>query len=52
VFRPDLYDAALGAPASPLQDMKDGVGAFDGAPFDPNDIAAHLGSVAIKHRLS
>jgi len=51
VFRPDLYDAALGASARPSHDVKDGVGAFDGAPFDANDIAAHLDSVAIKHRL-
>jgi len=51
VFRPDLYDAALGASARSPHGVKDGVGAFDGAPFDANDIAAHLGSVAIKHRL-
>ncbi len=48
VFRPDLYDAALGAPAQPAHTLKDGVGAFDGAPFDPSDIAAHLASVTIK----
>jgi NitT/TauT family transport system ATP-binding protein len=48
VFRPDLYDAALGAPAQPAHTVKDGVGAFDGAPFDTNDIAAHLASVTIK----
>jgi two-component system, oxyanion-binding sensor len=51
VFRPDLYDAALGASARPAHGVQDGVGAFDGAPFDANDIAAHLGSVAIKRGL-
>ncbi|CAN5259129.1 CmpA/NrtA family ABC transporter substrate-binding protein [soil metagenome] len=48
VFRPDLYDAAVGAAAQPAHHVQDGVGAFDGAPFDPNDIAAHLASVTIK----
>ena len=48
VFRPDLYDAALGAPTGPAHGVKDGVGAFDGPPFDPNDIPAHLASVTIK----
>lgn len=50
VFRPDLYDAALGAPNRTPHSVKDGVGAFDGAPFDADDIAAHLASVAIKRR--
>jgi len=50
VFRPDLYDAALGSSAASLHEVKDGVGAFDGAPFDPGDIAAHLASFAIKRR--
>jgi hypothetical protein len=48
VFRPDLYDAALGAPAQQTHGMTDGVGAFDGAPFDADDIVGHLSSVAIK----
>ena len=48
VFRPDLYDAALGASGRPATVVKDGVGAFDGAPFDPDNIAAHLASNAIK----
>jgi NitT/TauT family transport system ATP-binding protein len=51
VFRPDLYDAALGTPSKAPHGVSDGVGAFDGAPFDANDIAGHLGSVAIKRRL-
>lgn len=51
VFRSDLYDAALGsAPAQPAHGVKDGVGAFDGAPFDADNIPAHLASVAIKRR--
>ena len=50
VFRPDLYDAALGSSGAPAHAVKDGVGAFDGAPFDANDIAAHLASFAIKRR--
>lgn len=48
VFRPDLYDAALGAPAKSIHAVSDGVGAFDGAPFDADNIVAHLASVAIK----
>jgi ABC-type nitrate/sulfonate/bicarbonate transport system substrate-binding protein len=50
VFRPDLYDAALGVLAAP-HSGKYGVGAFDGTPFDASDITAHLASVAIKRRL-
>ena len=50
VFRPDLYDAALGASAHPAHSVSDGVGAFDGAPFDAGNIPAHLASVAIKRR--
>jgi NitT/TauT family transport system ATP-binding protein len=43
VFRPDLYDAALGA-ASPSYggEPRDGIGAFVGPDFVPSDIAAHL----------
>jgi two-component system, oxyanion-binding sensor len=48
VFRPDLYDAALGredefagAPAA--------MGAFAGPPFDPDDIAGHLAAFDIAH---
>jgi len=37
VFRPDLYDAALGGKAG--RDASDAVGAFDGPAFDANDIA-------------
>ena len=48
VFRPDLYDAALGQPAKPAHAVADGVGAFTGPAFDSDDIAGHLASVAIK----
>jgi NitT/TauT family transport system ATP-binding protein len=48
VCRPDLYDAALPeqdrAPPAPA----DGIGAFAGPPFDPNDIEAHLAAWKIK----
>jgi NitT/TauT family transport system ATP-binding protein len=48
VCRPDLYDAAL-----PEQDRQsgppaDGIGAFAGPPFDPNDIEAHLAAWSIR----
>jgi ABC-type nitrate/sulfonate/bicarbonate transport system substrate-binding protein len=43
VFRPDLYDAALGVrPISLAGEPVDHVGAFAGAPFDPRDIAGYL----------
>ena len=48
VFRPNLYDAALGQPAKPAHAVADGVGAFTGPAFDSDDIAAHLASVTIK----
>jgi len=49
VFRPDLYDAALG-PSRPLpaSEPSDGIGAFAGPAFDPNDIAAHLAASKIR----
>ena len=43
VFRPDLYDAALGgAPPSPESKPRDGVGAFAGPDFVATDIAGYL----------
>ncbi|HLH88665.1 MAG TPA: CmpA/NrtA family ABC transporter substrate-binding protein [Xanthobacteraceae bacterium] len=49
VFRPDLYDAALGKSQSQARpppaidgEPLDHVGAFAGPAFDANDIAAHL----------
>lgn len=50
VFRPDLYDAALGVQKVPVHGVQDGVGAFDGPSFDANNVSAHLASVAIKRR--
>jgi ABC-type nitrate/sulfonate/bicarbonate transport system substrate-binding protein len=42
-FRTDLYDAALGkGNPLPASEPADGVGAFVGPAFDPNDIRAHL----------
>jgi ABC-type nitrate/sulfonate/bicarbonate transport system substrate-binding protein len=49
VFRPDLYDAALGIAASAI-DLSEAVGAFAGPPFDADDIAGHLGSFKIARR--
>jgi NitT/TauT family transport system ATP-binding protein len=49
VWRPDLYDAALGATASPSPgEPADGIGAFAGPAFDPEDIAAHLAAWKIR----
>ena len=41
VFRPDLYDAAVGAPSLAAAGK---IGAFAGPPFDPGNIAGHLAS--------
>jgi ABC-type nitrate/sulfonate/bicarbonate transport system substrate-binding protein len=46
VFRPDLYDAALGR-VGRLAGASDAVGAFDGPAFDANDIAGHLAAFKI-----
>ncbi|MBI5265011.1 MAG: ABC transporter substrate-binding protein [Bradyrhizobium sp.] len=46
VFRPDLYDAAVGHEAKPSE-TSGAVGAFAGPPFDANDIAGHLKAFAI-----
>ena len=42
VFRPDLYDAALGAAAAAAAPAR--IGAFAGPAFDPGNIAGHLAS--------
>jgi ABC-type nitrate/sulfonate/bicarbonate transport system substrate-binding protein len=47
VFRPDLYDAALGIEPSGATDLSEAVGAFAGPPFDADDIAGHLASFKI-----
>ncbi len=51
VFRPDLYDAALGREGK-LTDAPGAIGAFAGPPFDANDIAGHLAAFAIGRRPS
>jgi ABC-type nitrate/sulfonate/bicarbonate transport system substrate-binding protein len=46
VFRPDLYDAAVGhGPAR--THVPQAIGAFAGPPFDPNDIRGHLAAFEI-----
>jgi ABC-type nitrate/sulfonate/bicarbonate transport system substrate-binding protein len=47
VFRPDLYDAALGVSGSAGSAATDAVGAFAGPAFDPHNIAAHLAAFEI-----
>ncbi|MGZ5870510.1 MAG: CmpA/NrtA family ABC transporter substrate-binding protein [Bradyrhizobium sp.] len=46
VFRPDLYDAALGHQERPAHASRP-VGAFAGPAFDPDDIAGHLAAFQI-----
>jgi NitT/TauT family transport system ATP-binding protein len=49
VFRPDLYDAALGREGK-LADAPDAIGAFAGPAFDSSDIAGHLAAFKIGRR--
>jgi NitT/TauT family transport system ATP-binding protein len=49
VFRPDLYDMALGRPGKPAG-AGDAIGAFAGPPFDAGDIAGHLAAFEIRHK--
>ena len=51
VFRPDLYDAALGREGK-LTEAPGAIGAFAGPPFDANDIAGHLAAFEIGGRKS
>jgi ABC-type nitrate/sulfonate/bicarbonate transport system substrate-binding protein len=46
VFRPDLYDAALGRPAGAAS-AAHAIDAFTGPPFDPTDIVGHLAAFEI-----
>ena len=48
VFRPDLYDAALGQRRKPAG-APEPIGAFAGPAFDPNDIQGHLAAFEIGH---
>jgi ABC-type nitrate/sulfonate/bicarbonate transport system substrate-binding protein len=49
VFRPDLYEAALGGEGE-LADASGAIGAFAGPAFNANDIAGHLAAFAIARR--
>jgi NitT/TauT family transport system ATP-binding protein len=51
VFRPELYDAALGRDRKGA-DEAGVIGAFAGPAFDPKDVRAHLASFAIERRKS
>jgi two-component system, oxyanion-binding sensor len=46
VFRPDLYDAAMGHQGKPPS-ASDAIGAFVGPAFNPGDIAGHLAAFQI-----
>jgi NitT/TauT family transport system ATP-binding protein len=49
VFRPDLYDAALGTAHAPDSGgPQDGIGAFIGPAFDDRDIGSHLAAWRLK----
>jgi NitT/TauT family transport system ATP-binding protein len=50
VFRPDLYDAALGLRADTDRGSIDSIGAFAGPAFDPDDLAAYLASFKVLRR--
>jgi NitT/TauT family transport system ATP-binding protein len=52
VFRPDLYDAALGLKEGARNGSSDAIGAFAGPPFDASDIAGHLAAFKIGRRKS
>lgn len=50
VFRPDLYDLALGHPPAPdVIDPPDRIGAFYGPDFEPGDLAGHLEAWRLRH---
>lgn len=49
VFRPDLYDAALGRQPKPAS-AADAIGAFAGPAFDASDIGGHLAAFKIGWR--
>ena len=52
VFRPDVFDATLGAPRAALaRGPADGVGAFAGPSFSAQDIEGHLAPWSIQRRL-
>jgi NitT/TauT family transport system ATP-binding protein len=49
VFRPDLYDAALGGAPAAAGQGTDGVGAFDGPSFVGDDLKTYLAAFKIGH---
>ena len=50
VFRPDLYDLALGHPPPPDRvDLPDRIGAFYGPDFEPADLSGHLEAWRLRH---
>src|SRR6202045_1502762 len=51
VFRPDLYDAALGLSGQADPGKFGSIGAFAGPAFDPNDIAGYLASYKVFRRV-
>jgi two-component system, oxyanion-binding sensor len=51
VFRPDLYDAALGPNGGALSGTLGSVGAFAGPAFDPADVAGYLASFKVFRRV-
>jgi NitT/TauT family transport system ATP-binding protein len=50
VFRPDLYDAALGPDGSAHSGTLGSVGAFAGPTFDPADVAGYLASFDVPRK--
>jgi len=50
VCRPDLYDAAMAGPS--LTEPANGIGAFAGPKFDPDDIETHLAAWNIRRGFS
>jgi NitT/TauT family transport system ATP-binding protein len=50
VFRPDLYDAALGKAATPAPKVSGSFAAFAGPAFDPDDITGYLASFDVAKR--
>jgi hypothetical protein len=50
VFRPDLFDAALGLPAAADPGGSRSIGAFAGPAFDPEDITGYLASFDVIRR--
>jgi NitT/TauT family transport system ATP-binding protein len=50
VFRPDLYDVALGRAGQGKEAASRLFGAFAGPPFDPQDVAGYLASFEVSRR--